>query len=120
MIGKKVYLDFDGVMVWGEVWFNGNKLVEMDYGYLGCEVYLTDRLVYDKKNVIDVYSSTKGNSRWYTGGGIFRDVHPITKQVEIEGFSGKYHDLEFLAVIRTTDRRIFAKEKCMAPKGIRI
>lgn len=145
-IGKKVYLDFEGVMVWGEVWFNGKKLAEMDYGYLGCEVDLTDRLVYDKKNVIAVYSSTKGNSRWYTGGGIFRDVHLITRnpisiarhgvfihtpvvtkekadvavQVEIDGFSGKHQDLEILAVIRTQDGKVVAKEKCLAPKGIRL
>lgn len=39
--GKKVLLDFEGVMLNGEVWLNGKKMVSMDYGYLGYEADMT-------------------------------------------------------------------------------
>lgn len=38
-------------------------------------------LKYDEDNVVAVWASTgkKDGSRWYTGGGLFRDVHLVIK-----------------------------------------
>lgn len=69
--GKKVLIDFEGIMVTGDVWLNGEKIGGTDYGYLGFESDISKLLKYDVENVLAVRSSTgdKGGSRWYTGGG---------------------------------------------------
>lgn len=75
--GKQVLVDFDGVMYVCDVYVNGKKVGSNEYGYTGFEVNISKHLFYDRDNVIAVYASTgpEGGSRWYTGGGIFRDVH---------------------------------------------
>lgn len=79
--GKEVLLDFEGIMLTGKAWLNGQKIGETDYGYLGFEADITKLINYDGPNVVAVRASTgkKGGSRWYTGGGLFRDVHLIVK-----------------------------------------
>ncbi len=75
--GKRVVLDFGGIIYWGDVYLNGTKIVSTDYGYVGLEADLTPFLRHDGENVVAVYASTgpKKGSRWYTGGGLFRDVY---------------------------------------------
>ena len=75
--GMKVSLDFDGIIYLGDVYLNGHKIASTDYGYVGLEADLTPYLRYDADNVVAVYASTGPNkgSRWYTGGGLFRDVY---------------------------------------------
>lgn len=75
--GKRVTLDFGGVMYYGDVYVNGTKVASSDYGYVGFEADITRQLNFDGDNVVAVYANTgKANgSRWYTGGGIFRDVY---------------------------------------------
>ncbi len=79
--GKRVLLDFEGIMLIGDVWVNGQKVGSTDYGYIGFETDITKLLRYDADNVVAVSASTgkKGGSRWYTGGGLFRDVHLLVK-----------------------------------------
>lgn len=75
--GKRVLLDFEGIMLVGDVYLNGEKVGGTDYGYLGFEVDVTDKLKYGEPNVIAVRADTMEpeNSRWYTGGGLYRDVN---------------------------------------------
>lgn len=75
--GKRVLLDFEGIMLWGDVYLNGHHVGGTDYGYLGFEVDVTDKLKYGEPNVIAVKADTgrPENSRWYTGGGLYRDVN---------------------------------------------
>lgn len=77
--GKRVLLDFQGIMYLGDVYLNGQKVGGTDYGYLGFEIDITKRLKYGEENIIAVYSNTgtAKSSRWYTGGGLFRDVNVI-------------------------------------------
>lgn len=78
--GKQVLLDFEGIMLSGEVWVNGKRVGGTAYGYLGFEADVSDVLRYGADNVVAVRASTKdGNSRWYTGGGLFRDVHLVVR-----------------------------------------
>lgn len=143
---KKVLLDIEGVVVWGEVWCNGEKVAEIDFGYLGCEIDLSKYLKYDQENLIAVFASTKGNSRWYTGGGLFRDVHLIIKepisiarhgifistpsiseqqakvsvQVEVEGITGKSLNLMINAQLFSPDGERVAETSISAPKGSKL
>ncbi|MDE6023726.1 MAG: glycoside hydrolase family 2 protein [Muribaculaceae bacterium] len=75
--GKRVLLDFEGIMLVGDVWLNGEKIGGTDYGYLGFESDITKKLKYGEPNVIAVRADTgkPENSRWYTGGGLYRDVN---------------------------------------------
>ena len=74
--GLSVKLDFGGIIYLGDVYINGIKVASTDYGYVGLEADLTKHLKYGEENVVAVYASTgpKKGSRWYTGGGLFRDV----------------------------------------------
>lgn len=74
---RRVLIDFGGIMLVGDVYLNGERVGGTDYGYLGFEIDLTDKLKWNENNVIEVRADTgkPENSRWYTGGGIFRDVN---------------------------------------------
>ncbi|MCR5314123.1 MAG: DUF4982 domain-containing protein [Bacteroidaceae bacterium] len=74
--GKRITLDFGGIMYYGDVYVNGTKVASTEYGYIGFEADITKAVNYGGKNVVAVYANTgkKNGSRWYTGGGIFRDV----------------------------------------------
>lgn len=50
--GRRVAIDFGGILCQSEVWLNGVKIAEDDYGYLGFEVDLSDRLRWGEENVI--------------------------------------------------------------------
>ncbi len=77
--GKRVILDFEGVLLVGDVYLNGERIGGTDYGYLGFDCDVTDKLKYGESNVIAVLADTgePQNSRWYTGAGIYRDVNFI-------------------------------------------
>lgn len=75
--GRRVLLDFEGIMLVGDVYLNGERIGGTDYGYLGFEIDVTGKLKYGETNVIAVKVDTgkPENSRWYTGGGLYRDVN---------------------------------------------
>ena len=77
--GKRVVLDFQGIMLVGDVWLNGKHIGKTDYGYLGFDTDISSILKYDGDNEIIVKANTQqpNNSRWYTGGGLYRDVNII-------------------------------------------
>lgn len=141
---KRVLLDIEGIMLIGDVWVNGQKVGSTDYGYLGFESDITKVLKYDTENIVAVRASTgkQGASRWYTGGGLFRDVHLVVKnpvaiarngvfistpkiteqnadvsvQVELEGIRGKSLNVEINAKIMAPDGSLIAETKELAPQ----
>lgn len=142
--GKRVMLDFEGIMLHGDAYLNGQKIGGTDYGYLGFEADITKLLKWNEKNVLAVHCSTgeAKNSRWYTGGGLFRDVHLVLKdsvsiarhgiyintseiskeqanvnvQVEVEGIKNKKYDLVIKAVIYDPDGHPVGETQIDAPK----
>ena len=82
---RRILLDFEGIMLVGDVWLNGQHIGRTDYGYLGFETDITRYLRYDRENVIVVKANTmtEKNSRWYTGGGLFRHVSLVTTAKDI-------------------------------------
>lgn len=77
--GKRALLDFEGIMYYADVYLNGERIGGTDYGYVGFEIDVTNKLKFGEENTIAVYANTGGAkmSRWYTGGGLFRDVHLV-------------------------------------------
>lgn len=76
---RRVLLDFEGMMLVGDAWLNNEKIGQTDYGYLGFEADVSKLLRFGQDNVLTVRCDTRepANSRWYTGGGLFRDVHLV-------------------------------------------
>ena len=74
--GRRVLLDFEGIMLVGDVFLNGKRIGGTDYGYVGFEIDVTDQLRYGQPNEIIVEANTMSEkaSRWYTRGGLFRNV----------------------------------------------
>ena len=77
--GQRVLLDFEGIMYTADVYLNHKHIGGTNYGYVGFEIDITDELDYGKDNLIEVVADTRepNNSRWYTGGGLFRDVRVV-------------------------------------------
>ena len=77
--GQRVLLDFQGIMYVGDVYLNGKRIGGTDYGYVGFEIDITKELKYGQENTIAVRCDTgrPKDSRWYTGGGLFRDVKVV-------------------------------------------
>jgi len=83
--GRRLLLEFDGMMYTGDVFLNGERIGGTDYGYVGFDIDVTDKLKTGQDNVIAVKTDTRepGNSRWYTGGGLFRSVRLVATNREV-------------------------------------
>jgi len=83
--GRRLLLQFDGIIYTADVYLNGERVGGTDYGYVGFEVDVTNRLKPGQENVIAVMADTRepGNSRWYTGGGLFRSVRLVATNREL-------------------------------------
>ena len=76
---NKLYsIEFDGIYMLSTVWLNGHELGTWPYGYSSFSYDLTPYLR-AKGNVLAVRvdNSRHGNSRWYTGSGIYRHVRLV-------------------------------------------
>jgi beta-galactosidase len=75
LIGKRFFLQFDGVYMDADVWLNGEHLGNHPYGYTSFWFDITGHLQSGEENVIAVRVRNEGrNSRWYSGSGIYRHV----------------------------------------------
>ena len=136
--GRRVLIDFEGIMYVGDVYLNGERVGGTDYGYVGFEIDLSRKLRYGQPNTIAVRASTGSptDSRWYTGGGLFRNVHLVTTdaqlyfarhplyvtttdnrevhvQVEVANLT-KYNSVNLqLELIDNTGRTVYAKRQDM-------
>ena len=76
--GRRIYIDFDGVMANAKVWCNGHYVGGWPYGYQGFRLDLTPYLNYGGENLIAVRADTENwGSRWYPGAGIYRNVRLV-------------------------------------------
>jgi beta-galactosidase len=87
--GKRVYIEFDGVMQNSEVWINGVSVGKRPFGYVSFGYDLTSHVKFgkDETNLIAVRADTSAQpaSRWYSGAGIYRHVRlSITDAVHLE------------------------------------
>ena len=71
--GKTVLLDIDGAYMNTEVTLNDDLLALHPYGYTPYYVDLT-RTLKDENTLMITTDSIQPSSRWYSGGGIYREV----------------------------------------------
>ena len=83
--GKRIVLDFQGIMLVGDVYLNGQRIGGTDYGYLGFDIDLSKLLKWGQTNEIAVKADTQNpsNSRWFTGAGLYRDVNLIVTSKDL-------------------------------------
>ena len=73
--GQQIYLDVDGAMAYSMVWINGQFVGGWPYGYASWRVDLTPYIKFGGENVVAIrLDNPQDSSRWYPGGGIYRNV----------------------------------------------
>lgn len=72
---KIIYLDIDGAMSYSMVWLNGHLVGGWPYGYNSFRLNLTPYLNFGGENQLAIrIDNPNHSSRWYSGGGIYRNV----------------------------------------------
>lgn len=73
--GRRFHLYVDGAMSFANVWINGQYVGGWPYGYASWRVDLTPHINAGAENVIAIrLDNPPDSSRWYPGGGIYRNV----------------------------------------------
>ena len=72
--GKCYFLDIDGAMSWSKVFCNGKFVTEWPYGYASFRADLTPFLKEGENEIKITLDNPEESSRWYPGGGIYRNV----------------------------------------------
>lgn len=73
--GRSIFLDVDGAMSYAMVWLNGKLVGGWPYGYASWRVDLTPYLEPGGENQLAIrLDNPTSSSRWYPGGGIYRNV----------------------------------------------
>lgn len=73
-------LRFEGVYMNSGVWINGNLACTCRYGYSTFEADITPFVKQGENQILVIAVYQNCNTRWYSGAGIFRDVHFIKSQ----------------------------------------
>jgi beta-galactosidase len=80
---KSIFLDIDGAMSYSMVWLNGRIVGGWPYGYASYRLNLTPYVKFGKTNVLAIRLDNpvpkdtnwqSASSRWYPGGGLYRNV----------------------------------------------
>ncbi|KAI1161330.1 glycoside hydrolase superfamily [Nemania serpens] len=88
---KEIYLDIDGAMSYAIVWLNGKLVGGWPYGYNTFRLDLTPHLVVGKDNILAIrLDNPTVSSRWYPGGGLYRNVWLTKVDKTHVGQSGTY------------------------------
>ena len=70
----RIYFECDGAMSYAMLWVNGEFAGGWPYGYTRWRSNITDLLRRDGDNTLAIRCHNLANSsRWYTGGGLFRN-----------------------------------------------
>ena len=73
---RRIALEMDGAMSDATVWLNGQKVGGWAYGYSSWMLDLTPFVQFGAANTLAIrLNNAPQSSRWYPGGGIYRDVH---------------------------------------------
>jgi beta-galactosidase len=99
--GRRVFVDFEGVMTASTVWINGEKLGEYKGGYTPFSFDLTPHIDFDGENVlaVDVDSTERP------------DIPPFGHQIDYLTFGGIYREVALRIVPATFIENIFARPK---------
>ena len=76
--GKRVWVEFDGVMSNSTVYVNGIEVGSWPYGYSSFRFDITDAVDVNGENILSVrVNNLPYASRWYPGAGIYRNVRLV-------------------------------------------
>jgi len=99
--GKRVFVDFEGVMTASTVWLNGVRLGEYKGGYTPFSFDLTPHLDFEGENVlaVDVDSTERP------------DIPPFGYEIDYLTFGGIYREVSLRVVPATFIENIFVRPK---------
>jgi beta-galactosidase len=82
---RRLHLEVDGAMAYATVWLNGHFVGGWPYGYASFELDLTPYVQFGADNTLVIrLDNPPDSSRWYPGGGIYRNVWLVkTEQVHV-------------------------------------
>jgi beta-galactosidase len=72
---RRIAIEVDGAMAYASVWLNGKYVGGWPYGYASWHLDLTPYIKFGGENVLAIrLDNPPDSSRWYPGGGIYRNV----------------------------------------------
>lgn len=72
---KRIFLEIDGAMSYAMVWVNGYLAGGWPYGYASWSIDITPYIKFGNNNQLAIrLDNPNHSSRWYPGGGIYRNV----------------------------------------------
>jgi len=87
--GKSIFLDVEGAMSYAMVWLNGNLVGGWPFGYSSWRLDLTPYIVPGGENQLSIrLDNPPESSRWYPGGGIYRNVYLVKTNPVHVGYWG--------------------------------
>jgi len=99
--GKRVFVDFEGVMTASTVWINGVPLGEYKGGFTPFSFELTEHLHLDAENVLVVQVDSTERA----------DIPPFGHEIDYLTFGGIYREVSLRIVAQTYIDNIFARPK---------
>ena len=88
--GTRYLLDIDGAMSGAKVFVNDQLVTEWPYGYASFRADMTPFLEEGDNTVVITLDNPENSSRWYPGGGVYRNVW-LTKEAPVSvGHWGTY------------------------------
>jgi len=99
--GRRIFVDFEGVMTASTVWLNGVRLGEYKGGFTHFSFELTSHIDFDRDNVLVV--EVDSNER--------PDIPPFGNEVDYLTFGGIYREVSLRIVSPTFIENIFAQPK---------
>ncbi len=96
--GQRVLARFDGCMGLTKIVVNGHVAGHHHYGYTPFTVDMTPYLSFGRQNRLTVTAGTDAgpNSRWYSGGGLYRHVQLLTAPMVHLAVDGIYAHLHHM------------------------
>ena len=108
--GRRVLLEVDGAMSYARVWCNGQFVGGWPYGYASWALDLTPFVETGAANTLAIrLDNLPDSSRWYPGGGIYRDVHlTMTDPIHVAHWgtqvTTQMQDIDAMVAAKTTLR----------------
>jgi beta-galactosidase len=99
--GRRIFVDFEGVMTASTVWVNGERLGEYKGGFTPFSFELTSHISFDRENVIVVEVDSSERP----------DTPPFGYEVDYLTFGGIYREVSLRIVSPTYIGNIFAQPK---------
>ena len=99
--GKRVFVDFEGVMTASTVWINDTRLGEYKGGYTPFSFELTSHIDFEGENVLAVEVDSTERA----------DIPPFGYQIDYLTFGGIYREVSLRVVPQTFIENIFVQPK---------